>query len=191
MPREKAFSESDVLTRAAETFTRHGYAGTSLSMLTACTGVAKQSLYNTYGGKRELFLKALESTSEEFVALRWLDRCDVSGKEAIDGFFRGVLGDVCTSRHAGCLLTHGLLELADDDDLSEPLRQRWNQLIDKLNSTVKRGQQDGSINRALTHAEISDLLMNLLGGLRVAGKARTSKPRMEAVVRHTLKLLEP
>lgn len=191
MTREKAFCESEVLARAAEEFTRHGYAGTSFSMLTECTGVAKQSLYNTYGDKRELFLKAIDSATGELPAARWLARPDVRGREAIRGFFDCVLADVCTSGHAGCIVTHGLLELADDDDLAEALRARWNAIVQALKGVVVRGQGDGSISKRLSAAEIADLLVNLMSGLRVASKARTSRRRMKSVVRNTLALLEP
>jgi TetR/AcrR family transcriptional repressor of nem operon len=191
MPREKDFSETDVLNSAAELFTRHGYAGTSLSMLTDCTGVGKQSLYNTYGDKQALYLAALEHTAGGFSPARWLDASELSGRETIKRFFDGVLGDVCSSESPGCIVTHGLLELADDSSLAEPLRKKWNDITAALHRAVVRGQEDGSVSRKLGPTELADLLMNLLGGLRVANKARTSKSRMQAIVKNTLAVLDP
>jgi TetR/AcrR family transcriptional repressor of nem operon len=191
MPREKDFSETDVLTSAAELFTRHGYAGTSLSMLTDCTGVGKQSLYNTYGDKQALYLAALEHTTGSFSPARWLDSSELTGRETIKRFFDGVLGDVCSSESPGCIITHGLLELADEDALAAPLREKWNEANAALKRAVVRGQKDGSISRKLGSDELADLLMNLLGGLRVANKARTTKSRMQAIVKNTLAVLDP
>ena len=191
MPREKDFSEDDVLSSAADLFTRHGYSGTSFSMLTEATGVGKQSLYNTYGDKQALYCAVLERTSGSFAPGRWLSDSSLSGRESIQEFFNEVLCDVCSSETPGCIVTHGLLELADDETLAPQLRDKWNATIAALKTTVARGQVDGSISNALSAAETADLLMNLLGGLRVANKARTSKPRMQAIVRNTLVMLDP
>jgi TetR/AcrR family transcriptional regulator, transcriptional repressor for nem operon len=191
MPREKDFSEAEVLNSAAELFTRHGYAGTSFSMLTEATGVGKQSLYNCYGDKQALYRATLEHTTQSFPAARWLVAKDLPGREVITRFFDEVLVDVCAKENPGCILTHGLLELADDEALAPSLREKWQATVAAIKATVERGQHDGSINRALGSGEIADILMNLLGGLRVANKARTSKARMQSIVKNTLVLLDP
>ncbi len=43
-----------------ELFWEQGYTATSLAQLTACMGINRRSLYGTHGGKRSLFLKALD-----------------------------------------------------------------------------------------------------------------------------------
>jgi TetR/AcrR family transcriptional regulator, transcriptional repressor for nem operon len=139
MPREKDFSEDDVLCSAADLFTRHGYSGTSFSMLTEATGVGKQSLYNTYGDKQALYRAALEHSSGSFAPARWLSQTAVSGRESIQQFFNEVLDDVCSKEKPGCIVTHGLLELADDETLAPPLREKWNATIAALKATVARG----------------------------------------------------
>src|SRR4051794_5154642 len=60
MARPKAFDEDAALVQAMELFWQHGYAGASLAELTACMGISRQSLYDTYGDKHGLFLKALD-----------------------------------------------------------------------------------------------------------------------------------
>ena len=45
MSRERSFDEAEVLERAADAFSVHGYAGTSVAILAAATGLGKQSLY--------------------------------------------------------------------------------------------------------------------------------------------------
>ena len=60
MARPKAFDEDTALMRAMELFWEQGYAGASLTQLTASMGISRQSLYDTYGDKHGLFLKALD-----------------------------------------------------------------------------------------------------------------------------------
>jgi AcrR family transcriptional regulator len=61
MPRPRMFDEAEVIDRARRTFAETGFAGTSLDDLLEATGLARQSLYNTFGGKKELFMRALLS----------------------------------------------------------------------------------------------------------------------------------
>jgi Bacterial regulatory proteins, tetR family len=52
MPRPKAFDPNTALQLAVENFWIHGYEKTSLKTLKRETGVARESLYDTFGDKR-------------------------------------------------------------------------------------------------------------------------------------------
>jgi AcrR family transcriptional regulator len=67
MPRPRTFDEADVVARARKAFAETGFAGTSLDTLLEATGLARQSLYNAFGGKRELFMRAFLSDAAEAV----------------------------------------------------------------------------------------------------------------------------
>jgi AcrR family transcriptional regulator len=61
------FDEADVIDRARRTFAETGFAGTSLDDLLEATGLARQSLYNAFGGKKELFMRAFLSDTASAV----------------------------------------------------------------------------------------------------------------------------
>lgn len=67
MPRPRTFDEAEVIARARKAFAETGFAGTSLDTLLEATGLARQSLYNTFGGKKELFMRAFLSDAAEAV----------------------------------------------------------------------------------------------------------------------------
>jgi len=67
MARPRAFDEADVVARARRAFAETGFAGTSLDTLLEATGLARQSLYNAFGGKKELFMRAFLSDTAEAV----------------------------------------------------------------------------------------------------------------------------
>lgn len=60
MGRSKEFDTTEVLHKAMEVFGHYGYEGTSLPELLKGLGIARQSLYDTYGTKRDLFILALK-----------------------------------------------------------------------------------------------------------------------------------
>jgi AcrR family transcriptional regulator len=67
MSRPRTFDEADVIDRARKAFAETGFAGTSLDTLLEATGLARQSLYNAFGGKKELFMRAFLSDAAEAV----------------------------------------------------------------------------------------------------------------------------
>jgi AcrR family transcriptional regulator len=67
MARPRTFDEADVIARARRAFAETGFAGTSLDTLLEATGLARQSLYNAFGGKKELFMRAFLSDAAEAV----------------------------------------------------------------------------------------------------------------------------
>ncbi|MBP1303001.1 TetR/AcrR family transcriptional regulator [Curtobacterium sp. 1310] len=69
MPRPRKFDEADVVERARRRFAESGFDGTSLDDLLAATGLGRQSLYNTVGGKKELFMRAFLSDTADAVEI--------------------------------------------------------------------------------------------------------------------------
>ena len=58
MPRVKSFDEKEVLEKAMNLFWKNGYYATSIQDLVNYLGINRASLYDTYGGKKNLFQKA-------------------------------------------------------------------------------------------------------------------------------------
>jgi TetR/AcrR family transcriptional repressor of nem operon len=58
--RVKEFDQEKALAGAMDVFWRHGYEGTSLPMLLRAMRIGRQSLYDTFGDKRALFLAAID-----------------------------------------------------------------------------------------------------------------------------------
>jgi TetR/AcrR family transcriptional regulator, copper-responsive repressor len=58
--RPREYDPEQALAKAAESFWKGGYAGTSLDDLVAATGMNRPSLYAAFGDKRDLYVKTLE-----------------------------------------------------------------------------------------------------------------------------------
>ncbi|MEM8671747.1 MAG: TetR/AcrR family transcriptional regulator [Planctomycetota bacterium] len=63
--RPREFDEQETLRRVTDTFWREGYAGASFEQLVTDSGLSRSSLYNAFGGKDELFEKALRYYVEQ------------------------------------------------------------------------------------------------------------------------------
>jgi len=63
--RPREFDEDNVLEAAMDAFWNKGYEATSLADLCDCTGLHKGSLYQSFGDKHELFMRALHHYSDK------------------------------------------------------------------------------------------------------------------------------
>lgn len=92
MARSKEFDTNLVLHKAMEVFGHYGYEGTSLPILLEGLGIARQSLYDTYGTKKNLFIKAVKHYLDEksSAVVTYLEKSE-SVKDAIHAIFREIV----------------------------------------------------------------------------------------------------
>lgn len=173
MARPKNFEPDDVVADAMQTFWTNGYANTSPADLAEATGVAKGSLYNTFGSKRELFDRSLElydragaELTEEFLARPG------TAKERIRAYLR-LLVDTDTEGpvRRGCLAVNTAVELGGHDHgATTAVRRMQDRTIELLTNRIQQGQRDGDVDRDLNAKAEAQYLMTTIVGLRVMTK---------------------
>ncbi|MEM8781522.1 MAG: TetR/AcrR family transcriptional regulator [Planctomycetota bacterium] len=109
------FDADAALDAAMNTFWRHGYSGTNLPTLLKETGVARQSLYNTFGDKRQLFLKAVRLYSERQLAAHARKLGGDNPKDALEKFVNGWRHRRRRTAGRGCLVCLTMGEFSDQD----------------------------------------------------------------------------
>src|SRR5258708_27061854 len=67
MARPKEFDQEKALRKGIRLFSQQGFAATSTDELMRVMGIGRQSMYDTFGDKRALFLKALDMYVTESV----------------------------------------------------------------------------------------------------------------------------
>ncbi|GIJ51233.1 hypothetical protein Val02_81190 [Virgisporangium aliadipatigenens] len=114
MPRKKTFDTADAIRAARDRFWQYGYAATSLNDLEAVTGLNRSSLYQAFGGKRQLFALALDNYLEE-VAIPRLAALEApdAGPATIAAYFRGFTK---LPPYLGCLMVNTITELGPHDE---------------------------------------------------------------------------
>lgn len=112
MARPVEFDEKQTLTSAMEVFRRRGFAGVSIKTLEKDTGVSAGSLYNSFGNKDRLFVRAINHYNECVVANRLHRHLEVDDPGAgLLSMFLSLL-DEPGGGSAGCLLTNSAIEFA-------------------------------------------------------------------------------
>lgn len=168
MGRSKEFDTTMVLHKAMEVFGHYGYEGTSLQNLLDGLGIARQSLYDTYGTKQDLFVSAVKHyvTGKTAVVIAELQRPGVV-KEAIARIFQegaNVLKD--ERRRKECFIMHSAIDQVPHiPEIAEFFQQDVARLEQAFHEALVRAKEQG---------ELSDRHDNLLALSRYLNHARLS-----------------
>lgn len=170
MPQPRLVSADQVLARAQQQFQRHGYHATSIQALVDCTGSGRGSIYGTFDGKRDLFIRALRRYIEGHHQ-RLQARADdqSSFRAAILSVFECVIEE-CPD---GCFTVNTAVELSPHDPEVEQIvsaaLHETEQLFRRL---VDQGQVSGEIASTVDPALTAGGLLGLYLGLCVLIRAR-------------------
>lgn len=151
MARSKEFDTTLVLHKAMEIFGQNGYEGTSLQNLLDGLGIARQSLYDTYGTKRDLFLSAVKYYMNEksAILISLLERPG-SVKQSISDIFHeavAVLQDELRSKE--CFIMHSAIEqIPHDPELAEFFKQDMQRLEFAFQNALIRAWEYGELSDA-------------------------------------------
>ncbi|AZM62434.1 MULTISPECIES: TetR/AcrR family transcriptional regulator [unclassified Streptomyces] len=194
MARTKEFDPDAALRAALELFWQRGYEATSMSDLVTHLGIGRASLYATFGSKRELYLKALERYEQDGLP-KLMEDLSRPGP-ALPGV-RAVVRRYATEaaeeamRLRGCFVTNTAAELAPHDaTAARRVERNWDQMETALHAALVRARAQGELPADRDPLTLARMLLVLLQGLRVVGKASADPARTRDAAEQALALLE-
>ncbi|MFE6589955.1 TetR/AcrR family transcriptional regulator [Streptomyces sp. NPDC057781] len=194
MARTKEFDPDAALRAALELFWRRGYEATSMSDLVEHLGIGRASIYATFGNKHELYLKALERY-ERGLLPQLLEELARPGPAlpGVRSLVRRYAVEAAAEelRERGCFVTNTAAELAPHDPVAaRRVERNWDQLETVLHSTLVRARAQGELPAGRDPLTLARLLLVLLQGLRVVGKASPDPARVRDAAEQALALLD-
>lgn len=191
MARSKEFDIDDVLLKAMNIFWQQGYEKTSMQDLVTGMGIHKRSMYDTFGDKHTLYIKALERFAS-IQSSRLESRIEgvTSAVAAIRLLFEATIHR-SDAEPRGCMLVNTAVELSNHDPEAAARANEafldTEALIERL---VRHGQEGGEISSRHTAEALAATLHNALIGLRVLVKTVKDKHKLEMIVNTTLAMLD-
>ncbi len=172
--------------RSMREFWGRGYRDTSVDDLVAATGLRPGSLYNAFpGGKRSLFLKALDRYSRLVVPAKLgaLESPD-AGLAELRAYFDGLVEDLLTPEgRMGCLMVNSTIELAaEDSEVGAIVRNHMQRLERNAEMALRNAQRDGEIPEQIVPRAKATQLMATGMGLMVVGKTDPGRLALETIV---------
>jgi len=192
MARSKEFDPQEALRAAVEVFWDSGYEKTSLDDLEAKMGVGRQSLYDTFGNKRSLYLQALD----EYRAMTQADTRQLfaSGLGVRD-CFRAILFGIAAEPRAklerGCMMINANLERASADRaLNELVTRNATEVREIFATALRAGQRAGEIPSDKDPAALATFLFSTVHGMRHLGRTSADRAALEQIAAVALGALD-
>ena len=176
MGRTKEFDEIEVLDKAISIFRGRGYNGTSMEDLVNGLGISRSSLYDTYGNKHALFIKALESYhTKALQRMNTILKESISAKEAIRQLLKLTKGDLIGDlKQDGCFWVNAAVEIVPYDQEIEDIITHYNQQVEQIfHSALTNGQENGEIPLGINTMTTSRFFASTLKGLSVVARSKT------------------
>lgn len=193
MARTKDFDESEVLAKAIKLFWQKGYNGTSMQDLVDGLGISRSSIYDTFGDKHQLYLKALSTYRQTQVAVRdGILNAPVEAKIAIRQLMDLTIDQMMRDKqHKGCFLVNSAVETAPHDkEASAIVCQNDQQVENAFYEVIKRGQSNGEIASKQDPRALARFLFNNIVGIQVTGKSVTDKAAFDDIISLTMSVLD-
>lgn len=182
MARPKSFDDAAVLDRALQLFWERGFDGTSMSDLEAHLGLGRQSLYNTFGDKRELYLKALDlyqrQATDGMVAM--LQAPD-AGLDALERWLAANAATVTVpGAPTGCFTVNSIVERPDDAPTAARCTRGRECLTAAIRTVLSQAQAKGEIPAERDVEGLVGLVVAHVYGLAVLARAGATERELRA-----------
>ena len=193
MARPKEFDREDVLRKSIPVFWEKGYAGTSTDDLVRAMGIGRQSLYDTFGDKRGLFLEALRAYSADSItATSKRLRTGPTALAAIERVLVELAEEPPKRRALGCMGVNAICEFGKDDEGVRVATETSAVVLERsLIDVVEDGRAKGEIRRGIDARAAARFLAATLAGMKVQQKGGASPEALRDVAAFAVQSLRP
>ncbi len=190
MARTKEFDPDEVLDLALDLFWRRGYEGCSLRDLLETMDISRQSLYDTFGDKRSLFLKVL-ARYEKLATEGVIQLLEGKGTiTAVRGFGEYFLSKIVLER-GSCLMANTAIEVGGSDpEIQAIVRAYFGRVEAAIHAVLASAMEAGQISQGADLKALSRHLVNAIHGLGVMSRAGASRPMLRQMLNVALSVLE-
>ncbi|HEV3358864.1 MAG TPA: TetR family transcriptional regulator [Pseudonocardiaceae bacterium] len=192
MGRTKDFDPDTTLVAAMELFWRKGYEATSVQDLVDHLGVARASLYHTFGSKHDLYLRALDHYTAQGAdgTLTWLAEPGPV-LPALRAGFRALAQDYArATERNGCLVTNTTVELVPaDESCTQRVTVAYDQMERDLTIALLRAGAQGELAPNADPRALARFLVTFLQGVKVLAKL-PDRTRLVDAIEQALRLLD-
>ncbi len=188
MVRPREFDRDIALQRAMEVFWAKGFAATSTEELLSAMGIGRQSLYNAFGDKRQLYLEALRSYQREITSAH-LSRLSApaSSLDGIRDLLIGLAPADDALRTLGCMGVSSVAEFGATDPELLAMRERVSPILQaRLLARLEEGQATGEVDPALDLAQAAAFIQITMAGMQVAARGGAGSAELHALARFTV-----
>ena len=186
--RPRSFDRAIALEQAMRVFWAKGYAGASMSDLTAAMGIASPSLYAAFGSKEGLYREAIALYVDTQGGQLWQAMEAPTAREAVERLLRGVVQSFTSGDcPVGCMVMQTAIETGDlSPELSTALCEVRATSGDAVAARLRRAVDDGEFAPDTDIRAIGDFYATIHKGLSLSAKGGATREELDSVVTSAL-----
>jgi len=192
MARPKEFERDTALDGAISIFCEHGYEGTSTDVLLGKMGISRQSLYDTFGDKRRLFLEALQryvqgSVDSQIATLN----SPSSPLKGVKAVLLAMASKAAIAGAPGCMGIGATCEFGQSDvEISALIDASGKRLLSALERRLVEASGKGEIGKDVEPRSAAQFVMATLSGMKIAARGGASADTLHNIARMALRSLK-
>jgi TetR/AcrR family transcriptional regulator, transcriptional repressor for nem operon len=195
MPRHKEFDPEACLEQVMRLFWQKGYQETSMADLVKHSGVQRYGLYETFGGKQELFRRSLDLYLSTIISQRFVlfeRKRPEPSLAAIEQFFGQFIELLeYPSSYFGCLIINTAVEVESHDEAVVSIVQQYFERLHRgFDRALKHAKQNGEIAASTDIAQVAEFLVGSVLGLTTYARSPVPRKDVQTYVRGILATLE-
>jgi TetR/AcrR family transcriptional regulator, transcriptional repressor for nem operon len=189
--RPKEFDRDTALQSAIGVFCEHGFEGTSTEALLRAMGISRQSMYDTFGDKRQLYLEALQHYNTAGVA----DLIDALGgaSSPLGGLETALLGFAskpAANAALGCMGVGAICEFGGSDPKVTLLTETSGRsLLAALVRVIAEAKRAGEIGADVQVRPAAQFMASTIFGLKVSARGGASPETLRGIARMAMRSL--
>ncbi len=190
--RKLEFDREEVLEKAMDLFWTKGYKATGLKEILEHVGIQRQSLYNTFGCKHELFLEAIRHYGNTSMRRfeEWLEEPG-SPLGNIRNLFRFLAEEAANPQYRGCMLANTIMELAPHDPaVAQEVSLLTRRMEKAFERAIERAVAAKELPADTNSRQLARFLYHVVLGFNVRGKANPGRSYIDDILEVALSLLE-
>ncbi len=192
MARPKEFESETALNGAIEVFSEHGFEGTSTDELLRVMGISRQSMYDTFGDKRQLYLTSLQHYTARSISnqIRELSSAQsaVKGLEAVLDL---AVSQAIADKVPKCLGISAICEFGrSEPDITMIFDMASKTLLSAFERRISEAKSSGEIDKEVNAQVAAQFMMATLTGIRVAARAGATPDSLHGIARMAMRALK-
>jgi TetR/AcrR family transcriptional regulator, transcriptional repressor for nem operon len=191
MSRPKEFDRIEALAAAKVVFWKQGYDATTTDDLRRAMNIGRQSFYDSFGGKRPLYLEVLQRyNTESVIAQITRLRAARSPLAGIRSLLLVLADEPEEKRKRGCMGVAAICAFDDEDPEITAIGHATSAVLGSaLEEVLRKAKKMGEAKPFLDERAVAHFLQSTMVGMKVTAKAGASPEVLRAIAATALKVL--
>jgi AcrR family transcriptional regulator len=192
MPRPKEFDRELALKEAIKIFCDTGYEGTSTDALLQGMDISRQSMYDTFGDKRALYLEALRRYVTERVAnqIRILS-AEASTLKGLEAALKAAAVGGAQEGTSGCMGLGAISEFGQSDhEIATLIDTTARTLHSAVQHRIEDGKSRGEISAGVDALAAAEFITAMFSAIKLAARGGASPQTLRNIAQMAIRSLK-